>query len=151
QNGISWWTDPRPAGTPNDFEVGQYKIKSFLCPSNGNDADPAPAVPGGPSGAIVGHRYWDSNLSSIILGSSAFGLGRTNYAGVAGVLGANATVNIGSGSNIRPASRYEGILTNRSRITLVSVRDGLSNTLMFGEGLGGRGDTTNFFWSWVGV
>jgi hypothetical protein len=49
---------------------------------------------------------------------------------------------------------YEGMLTNRSDNTLgqITVQDGTSNTLMFGEGLGGPGiGVRTSAYSWFGA
>src|SRR5262249_10568505 len=71
--------------------------------------------------------------------------------GVAGTMGSGATMTLGSGSTARPAANYEGILANRSRTRITSIADGASNTLLFGEGLGGKGDGRDFAWSWMGI
>src|SRR5260370_19498113 len=56
--------------------------------------------------------------------------GRTNYVGVAGA----------AGHGTMPFwSRYEGIFTNRSQTRLGDIADGTSNTLMYGEAMGGLG------------
>jgi prepilin-type N-terminal cleavage/methylation domain-containing protein/prepilin-type processing-associated H-X9-DG protein len=142
--GLAWWKDPRPLDTPNNYAIAQYKIKTFLCPSD--NAGTAP-----PSRAVVrGQYYTGFGLSSIFVTGETV-LGRTNYAGVAGVFGSGSTVTIGSGSTARPAANYEGILAGRSRTRMTSIADGTSNTLLFGEGLGGRGDARDFAWSWMGV
>jgi hypothetical protein len=52
-----------------------------------------------------------------------------------------------------PYDRFVGIMYNRSRLSLgqLSVMDGTSNTLMFGEGLGGQGiGVRDFTWTWFG-
>src|SRR5262249_8329248 len=50
--------------------------------------------------------------------------------------------------------QWVGIMYNRSTLTLgqVTVQDGTSNTLLFGEGLGGCGTgVRDTAWSWFGV
>jgi prepilin-type processing-associated H-X9-DG protein len=79
-------------------------------------------------------------------------LGLTNYTGVAGANGKDAhtaSPSDGPGANL---AIYEGIFYNRSRTRIENIKDGSSNTLMFGEGLGGVGvGARNFGWTWMGV
>ena len=75
------------------------------------------------------------------IGSGGEAFGRTNYVGISGYSGLTG-------------ERYIGLLSNRSQVTLESATaaDGLSNTLMFGETLGGEssGARTRAA-SWAGV
>ena len=48
-----------------------------------------------------------------------------------------------------PRDRWRGVYTNRSKISFRSIRDGSSNTLMFGEA-GGWKPQPDFFYSWMG-
>jgi prepilin-type processing-associated H-X9-DG protein len=78
--------------------------------------------------------------------SYADALGRTNYTGVAGAAGNADAPNF--------YSTWEGVLFNRSQVTLgqLSNLDGSSNTLLFGEGLGGNGVGARVHvWAWFGV
>jgi hypothetical protein len=56
-------------------------------------------------------------------------LGRSNYAGCAGLAGRGTS---------QYWSKYEGIFTNRSRTSFASIVDGTSHTLLLGEFTGGR-------------
>ena len=72
-------------------------------------------------------------------------LGRTNYMGVAGYFG--------RASKFLDATDYEGLMCNRSNISLARVADadGTSNTLMFGESLGGKAvGSRDWFFTWAG-
>lgn len=144
-----WW-----AVNP-DWSLAFSKIKGFRCPSdpveraggtvNGAMIAIGPAPPY-PTGAITGGYFTNGNTLD---------LGLTNYAGVAGALGSAREVLTnspfdGPGANL---AIYEGILFNRSKTKIVSISDGSSNTLMFGEGLGceATGTTRSFKWAWMGV
>jgi prepilin-type processing-associated H-X9-DG protein len=78
-------------------------------------------------------------------------LGKTNYTGVAGpgwIDGCTSAPAAG-GFNYQP---YKGIFNNRSNVKLNQIIDGTSNTLMFGEGLGGSyPGSRDFQWTWIGV
>ena len=73
-------------------------------------------------------------------------VGRTNYTGVAGTAGPGPSV---SGPYW---GGYAGILSDRSRLTLgnITVQDGTSNTIMFGEFLGGTSaPVRDFVHAWM--
>jgi prepilin-type N-terminal cleavage/methylation domain-containing protein len=131
-----------------DFNLARAKLKIFKCPSDQVDAEVT-------FGVIVrthiyhtptGGQNWTVTVAPT-------DLGRTNYVGVAG--------GAGKGTNTFYA-QYEGIMCNRSDNSLgqLSVQDGTSNTLMFGEGIG-RTELNNtltqvtapdaYAWSWFGV
>jgi prepilin-type N-terminal cleavage/methylation domain-containing protein len=138
RDGPAWWTNTTA------FTAAQFRIKPFLCPSDTAQE----SVP--TSGYAYALRHFTFGLSTIA--STSAGVGATNYTGVAGVYGNGAgAVTIGSGTTARNAAPYVGILSNRRQLAIVNISDGASNTLMFGEGLGGRGDTRNFAWSWMGA
>ena len=143
----AWWLDPRPAGTPNNYEISQYRVKNFLCPSD--DADT-----GAVTGVVVGGTWtYNNSLQSVRLtGNDAVIVKKTNYAGVAGTWGEGATIPINPGTPTR--SGFQGMMANRTRLPLLAVSDGLSNTLMIGEGRGGRCKDfagRDFAWSWLGT
>ncbi|HQR09561.1 MAG TPA: DUF1559 domain-containing protein [Gemmatales bacterium] len=85
-------------------------------------------------------------------------LGRSNYLGVAGLGGRfSFTVYAPNPLGLTPAPTfggYEGIMINRGKVTLgqIAVEDGTSNTLMFGEALGGNGvGIRGSAYSWFGI
>lgn len=108
------------AATP----AANTRIKTYLCPADD------------PYASTVGtYIRMHTSAGWTITGTrrnNGFGgelLGRTNYVGVSGYSG------IGTGND-----KYVGVFYNRSRVTMEQVvsADGLSNTLMFGETLGGE-------------
>jgi len=122
-------------------------IPSFLCPSD--DAQDQ----GNVWDLFIVDMYYDG-ASTITAQPAGFGpgatataMGKTNYVGVQGYLGR---------TGVTSTDKYAGMFTNRSTVTLGSVtaNDGTSNTLMFGETLGGEGDgstrTTTFGWMGMG-
>jgi prepilin-type N-terminal cleavage/methylation domain-containing protein/prepilin-type processing-associated H-X9-DG protein len=143
-----WWT------TNPDVSLAFAKIKTYKCPSdtvtsatqtqNGViiQAMPDPSNPG-TNGCTYG---W-------FTGGNQYDIGITNYTGVAGALGdqvSTASPTDGPGLSLQ---KYRGIYYNRSKTTLVSITDGTSNTLAFGEGLGRSValPPADFAWSWIGV
>lgn len=169
-----WWDyDPPPKYF--DWQLAQAQIKVFMCPSDDISGDPTPSS-SDPSGIGASMRcgavktdtdnaayavlaYFPRTLTGQYLPK-----GHTNYAGVAGALGAakevtNADVNTCPGDfpstggvNLK---LYEGIFTNRSANKLGAIPDGTSNTLMFGETLGGFDSSVyskrTILFSWFGI
>ena len=112
------------------FKMGQTRIGSFICPSD----TPYDKL------KILTHIFFIPN--TIVGGSLVEGkglpLGRTNYLGVAGDVGY-----IGDPSR----DLYKGVFYNRSQISFMEIRDGSSNTLLFGEATGGE----NHAYAWIGA
>jgi prepilin-type processing-associated H-X9-DG protein len=81
-----------------------------------------------------------------------YGMAKTNYAPVGGTCGNRASTNAASYANTN-LQRYSGIFYDRGRTTVVSITDGTSNTLMFGEGVAGRAGSgaDRFQWQWICV
>ena len=81
-------------------------------------------------------------------------LGKCNYIGVAGALGDGvhtASPSDGPGVSLQ---KYVGIYTNRSKNKTSTITDGSSNTLAFGEILGGAsnaGAKRDFIIPWIGA
>jgi prepilin-type processing-associated H-X9-DG protein len=147
--------DPRVAATlffllSPDRGLANTQVKQFLCPSD--DATEAVSL-----GVVAAsHTYgnaWgiDSLVDNRQNPNIQYPLGRTNYLGVAGAFGSDATTSDprAGGANL---ANYEGVFFNRSETALARIPDGTSNTLLFGEGLGGQGvgprDTA---WAWLSM
>ncbi len=138
----NWW------GTNPDWTLAHTTIKTFLCPSDVGDTPTVGSAAlmhsfdsGPPDGAEGAVMYYFTDRT----------LGKTNYTGVAGPGWNNGSIAAPAalGANYRP---YTGIFTNRSELALAHITDGTSNTLMFGEGLGGNSPgTRDFQWTWMGT
>jgi prepilin-type N-terminal cleavage/methylation domain-containing protein len=138
--GDPWWAGPN--GVSN-MAVAQTRITALLCPGD----DPYASTKGTVYAAHFfnfGQRWnfyapsWDYSTVP-----AAANLGRTSYLGVGGAFGrgTNATFN-----------EFEGLFTNRSHNSLDRVPDGTSNTLLFGEVLGGESNgVKEYSASWLGV
>jgi hypothetical protein len=126
--------------------MAHSRFKMFQCPS---DTLYEPVT----NGVIVYLHQFD-----ISTGWAWFGgygeLGRTNYTGVSGANGNFATdgPSTADGPGVNLAT-YVGIFGNRTKNSLgqITVQDGTSNTLMFGEGIGGLGvGNRDHAWGWMG-
>jgi prepilin-type N-terminal cleavage/methylation domain-containing protein/prepilin-type processing-associated H-X9-DG protein len=150
--GVGAWYDDG-----NDFNIAAYEIKILNCPSDGvtstNTANGAgfalhsyapDGVELGPHGRGIVLWYFGSQ----------YPLGKTNYLGVSGACYKDAVTSSSSDGPGANLSLYTGIFTNRSKTKLeqLTAADGTSNTLMFGEGLGGTAvGQRDFVWSWMGA
>jgi len=120
------------------WNAAQARIPIYLCPS-----DDAYAMNG--LGVMVTMHTYDGWTLHAYYGPNSggwSGVGRTNYTGVSGYAG-----------KVNGLGQYEGILANRSTLTLskLTARDGASNTMMFGEALGGPTGPRGFSYAWMGV
>jgi len=114
------FTDPSTVSFSSAFfgtNAAQTRIKTFLCPSDNMDTT---TPTGGPFIALVCYpggmtgTYWG-------YGGSPDPFGRSNYASCAGYL-----------SDV-PGYPYQGVYTQNKKQTTVTISDGSSNTLAFGE------------------
>jgi hypothetical protein len=141
---LGWWT------SSINFTLAQTKLKMYVCPSESTDM-PALGV------GIAVHYYHNAStyqINALLLPNpSGAALGRSNYAGVNGATGVGLNAFWG---------QYEGVMTNRGFLTLgqLTVQDGTSNTLMFGEFLAANDPSLNqpgqpiikhFAASWMGI
>ena len=120
----AWWN------YPTMYSASLNRVPIFLCPSDYAERR---------NGAIV--MYWtfiDTATPQDVLEGVAFnsaqGMGRTNYVGVQGFIGWERM-----SPPFDTREKHQGILSNRSSVTIeqITAMDGTSNTLLFGEALGG--------------
>ena len=154
----SWWAGRGPSVT-----AARTRIKAFACPST-NVYGPSPGFVAGTIGVYlngVDATGWDSNAASFGGRSDAgtiMALGRTNYLGVGGY-GGNAKTWLISSANAAkigvpastPAIDFEGVFATRSKTRIADITDGTSNTLLFGEVMGGRANMKPIMsYAWMG-
>jgi prepilin-type N-terminal cleavage/methylation domain-containing protein len=116
-----WWDDVAT------WQVAQTRLGIFRCPSD-NPYSSTQAT-------VIGlNQYWAPKESKIYLNGVVVynedggnWLGRTNYVGSAGELGQTTHPTV---------DRFKGVFTNRSRNTAGFIRDGTSQTILFGETAG---------------
>lgn len=123
-----WW------GLGSTWSAANNTVPTYLCPS-----DSAQSA----NGQFAYLYMWQPAANSGTVSGGVFSgqttLGRSNYVGVAGWMGA------------AQPTYYQGVFYNRSRTKLTGITDGTSNTLMFGEGIGDNPAARNYSWTWMGV
>ncbi|HSQ56343.1 MAG TPA: DUF1559 domain-containing protein [Gemmata sp.] len=135
--GTNWWN----VGAA--FTAAQYKIKTFLCPSDGNQDNVATGTfvihwPNSCGASCGSMTAWYFPLSSVPAGT----LGKSNYVGVSGGIG-------DTGNAWGP---WKGAFTTQSQNKIETLTDGSSQTLVFGETLGGRQvGSRDFAIAWMGA
>jgi len=116
---IPWTTGPDIASGGAAFET----IPPFICPSSNSDS-------AGQTITIIDIAVTAPSGTTSFLrtgpATGALNLGQTDYCGVGGFSGTSNTGLDGS-------SLFRGVFTERSRTTFGGIRDGSSNTFLFGE------------------
>jgi prepilin-type N-terminal cleavage/methylation domain-containing protein len=144
------------AGGPTNYQLAQTRIKGLICPSDNPYEPMSPINPpngDGNAGVFINYLVWhfvQGTTATINVGGFVFApgdggepLGRTNYLGV-------------GGAGMGPAQSlalYHGVFTNRSQnsVAQLTTLDGTSNTLMFGEIMGGGPRPRDFSIAWSGA
>ncbi len=146
QTGYWYVTGSDPA-----LALSQTTIKAFLCPS-----DPA----GERTDTVTRFLFANTDATgaaalgvAVISPAKDFGVGKTNYAPVAGAFGNRASTSsplFGPGINL---NAYAGVYYNQSKTRMTAITDGSSNTLAFGEGVEGRFGPVGrrAVWPWICV
>jgi len=133
---VGWWA------TAKSWRIAQTRIGHLICPSanpylnqTGTDFGHVTYSCGPTCGSVTAWYY--------SIGGGGDNLGRTNYLAVAG----------GMGKINNTWDRWEGMFSNRSTTRMNAVIDGTSNTLMFGESIGGwdSNDQLQYSSCWIGA
>jgi len=131
--GAGFWTRTQA------WTMAQAKIGSFICPSD---------IPYEKNTTII-VTIFVSGLTlyeGLLSGADVSVLGRTNYLGVDGFLEKSYSPDPPYTYPNRAAA-CAGVFANRSKIDFRDITDGASNTLLFGEAMGG----IDHSYAWFGV
>jgi hypothetical protein len=105
-----------------NFNQARNRVKILLCPSDQPDnATTGVFITMHPENLTLTGGYYPNPTGNMF--------GKTNYVGCAGAIGRSTNAFYGT---------YQGLFANRSAEKLASMKDGTSNTLAFGEALGGK-------------
>lgn len=119
RQGTPFWQRPAP------WDAAQTSIGLLLCPS-----DYAPKIE---RPIVVLHFHYTAPYVTLSAGSFADDRGdvlkRTNYLGSGGYMGV---------TGVPGSDTFRGVFWNRSEESLATITDGTSNTLLFGEAMGGN-------------
>ena len=156
-----WFDWPgAPYGSTNppcNYRAATAKLKMFLCPSafaftaayNGTGGQIIGVLQYQTTGGVATGAWYDNGVGV----EPWYPLGATNYSGVNGC----SYFNGAQGTPSALIGLFEGVFVNRGTLTLgqLTVQDGTSNTLFFGEHCGSRGwweattgrELTNVAWA----
>jgi prepilin-type N-terminal cleavage/methylation domain-containing protein/prepilin-type processing-associated H-X9-DG protein len=129
----SWWGSIALGTNAPGITAARTKIKTYVCPSDGSQYTQNTGVFIGmviSGNTLIG--YYNAN------GGNAQDAGRSNYIGSAGMFG--------------PLYPYPGMFYADSTTKFATMSDGTSNTVMFGETLGGAEiGARDFALAWMGA
>jgi prepilin-type N-terminal cleavage/methylation domain-containing protein len=138
--GVSLYHDDRVGEAywlrPKGFDAAKKQPAVFLCPSDFARKIERPIV--------LLHFHYVSPYVTLVAASfddqRGDELGRTNYLGSGGYMGV---------TGIASSDAYHGVFWNRSQESFSTISDGTSNTLLFGEAMGGT-QTPGRAYAWFG-
>ena len=128
--GTRWWGDGAA------FAAAGSKVRPFMCPSDGG-------IEATPTSGIWAYKFtYNTTIYAASFGPTT-NLGRTNYASSAGA--------IGDAASSAFYAKWKGPYIPGSKTTIISITagDGTSNTIAFGETLGGTEQNSHKN-SWMG-
>jgi prepilin-type processing-associated H-X9-DG protein len=143
---LNWDVDgdgPPWFNTGANVTMATAKIPTFVCPSDNPFL--APSIISRMGTFVTATTATGGTISARTFANSGSTaeLGRTSYLGVAGRLGHTGASAV---------DLHRGVFTNRSKTTIGAITDGTSNTLLFGESLGGpAAGTRTYSFCWIGV
>lgn len=125
-----WW------GVAGTWAAAQNKVPMYECPSANPYNNTSTMAYLYTNGLTIHMGTWGTNYTQ---------LGRTNYAACAGGIGEAHTDAAGWG-------RYKGLFWPRTKTGFQQVIDGTSNTIAFGEVMGGfNGNQLDVGFTWMGM
>jgi prepilin-type N-terminal cleavage/methylation domain-containing protein len=128
----AWWNDT------NNYGQAHVQIPILVCPSDDPYASSATILTfafGSDNNDNVGAPFFSTTTDTT--------LGRTNYVPCAGYTGFSTNAQ---------AKQLMGVFYVRSKSYMTKINDGTSNTIFFGESLGGRSSgTRDLSFAWMGA
>jgi prepilin-type N-terminal cleavage/methylation domain-containing protein/prepilin-type processing-associated H-X9-DG protein len=124
-----WW-DP----SLDAWNAAHYQSRLMECPSD--------KIEGGSPVAVL-YTYNDGEDASVAVYTLPFdsGIGKTNYVASAGGKGLTGNASW---------DRFVGVFYNQSRTRFGDVLDGTSNTILWGETIGGKSKKRDLAHTWIG-
>jgi prepilin-type N-terminal cleavage/methylation domain-containing protein len=149
EQNVAWYANL----SGRNFLNARTRLKMFLCPSD-SMGDDTPVYNVYYTNVVNNYTFYGvRDASEAAAQGPSIVLGRSNYTGVNGLFAMFVPRD-------QFYAQYDGIFANRTKKTLgqITVRDGTSNTLAFGEGLGaytkdaaGKNmGVRERLWSWMG-
>jgi prepilin-type N-terminal cleavage/methylation domain-containing protein/prepilin-type processing-associated H-X9-DG protein len=140
--------------------IANAVVKSYQCPSDSvQDRGLTPDANGAQfAGIFDAGMFFDTiggqagSYVDFVNPTPGFGLefGRTNYVGVGGVLPKGAIVGGVAGAHDNYLGIYVDTSQGQKPTKIAGITDGTSNTLAFGETLGGASLVSDTVYSWMG-